>query len=850
MELVLLCNILPSGTPPDQPASNITVSVVPTPHTPLVQRYIDYLKDRYINKSPLLKEKVLKVRPKEFIHLNLVSNEAQEEEEEVKSQCLLLQLRGDVAAIRKKRRPMGMEDVGISKNQSVAKHILVEGSPGIGKTMFSWELCRQWAEGKMLQDRNIVLMLQLRSKRVREAKNLSDLFHHDNESIKQEVLEHITSVDGEGVFLVLEGYDELTEDQRAEGSILNQLLIGECLPKASIMVTSRPLASDRLCPEFKESVDQHIEIVGFNDEDIKSYMESACQRLKQPQVLADLLSYISSNPFVSSMMYIPLQCAMLTALYIEKWQKRGGSLHAPTTLTQLYTDLLLSSLIRYMRDKPIYSKYEMTAITQLSDLPLDVQEQVRKLSQLAAEGLENRQFIFNSIPCDHMGLMQSTEEELVIGSSVSYCFLHLTLQEYLAALHWSRMAPEDLVRLVSKTSLFPLNTLVKDGITGATHYHWPALYFLSGLTSIPTELLKGCLTAAHTKLKDDWVQYTLKKIPSLLPVFSASDGAKYNPYFFQLLFESKSRELVAKLFIGDSISPMSTNPLECFVTAWCVANSSPKSRWHVRFGDVLALEKFVENFKRFGCCSPENKHGKIAGVFVGDCKFHAALWKALPSLLSIFPCVEYLRLCRIIVTDVTHFVPLLSIVHKFASLKGLEVRVNGDVCVLPAVTIPPQHCPSLFALTLSGTARSFLVQSFALPNINTLTSLVCPLPTISFNLSSFCACLGQTTSLKLLIITNTDLTTREAKELASALEKNRSLKVLGFRAYSVTVTDEAERIIGKVLSSRPSIKKIFFLNDGSPIDIELALGESQATRNIEEDEELQQKILALSLVEQ
>ena len=95
----------------DQPAGPSTVVVPAATHAPrhtpaLVQRYIDYLKDRYINKSPILKEKVLKVRPKEFIHLNLVSNAAQEEEEEeVKSQCLLLQLHGDVAAIKKKRRP-------------------------------------------------------------------------------------------------------------------------------------------------------------------------------------------------------------------------------------------------------------------------------------------------------------------------------------------------------------------------------------------------------------------------------------------------------------------------------------------------------------------------------------------------------------------------------------------------------------------------------------------------------------------------------------------------------------------------------------------------------------------------
>ena len=57
----------------------------------------------------------------------------------------------------------------------------------------------------MLQDRDIVLMLQLRRKHVREAKKLSDLFHHDNDSIKQEVVEHITSVDGRGMFLVFEG---------------------------------------------------------------------------------------------------------------------------------------------------------------------------------------------------------------------------------------------------------------------------------------------------------------------------------------------------------------------------------------------------------------------------------------------------------------------------------------------------------------------------------------------------------------------------------------------------------------------------------------------------------------------
>ena len=793
----------------DQPAGPSTVVVPVATHVPrhtpaLVQRYIDYLKYRYINKSPILKEKVLKVRPKEFIHLNLVSNATQEEEEEVKSQCLLLQLHGDVAAIKKKRTPMEMEDIGICEDQSVAQHILVEGSPGIGKTMFSWELCRQWAEGKMLQVKDIVLMLQLRSKSVREAKSLSDLFHHSNDSIKQEVLEHVTSVDGRGVFLVLEGYDELTDDQRTEDSILNKLLIGDCLPKASIMVTSRPLASDSLCPEFRESVDQHIEVLGFNDEDIKSYVETACH--KQPQVLADLLSYISSNPFVSSVMYIPLQCAILTALYIEKWKQKKGGLYAPTTLTQLYTDLLLSSLIRYISDHPVYSKCKTASIRQLTDLPSEVQEQVWKLSQLAAEGLENRQFIFDSIPCDDMGLMQSAEEELVIGSSVSYCFLHLTLQEYLAALHWSRMGIEDMVRLVSETSLFPLDTLVRDGITKAAGYHWPALYFLSGLTkltSVPLELLKVSLAAADNELYKDDTQKYLEKYPVLLPVYSASSGARYNPYFFQLLFESQSCDLVNGLLVQEINEPWITNALECFVTAWCVANGSPSSRWSLHFKDLSIFLKFVNHLEQFGYFSMKQQRGTIVGI---DIDGVSKLSTILPSLSSFFPNLEYFRLNNIRVVGVTHFVPLFSSLHELVSLETLLIIIKGDEGVLPAVTIPPQHCPSLSCVDIGGRASSFLFQSLVLPNIKTLTILSCPLPSSDF--SSLSTGLCQTTSLKMFEVSDTDLTTHDAKELASALEHNRSLETVGIDKDSVTITDDSVRILRQVLSKHPTVQVI------------------------------------------
>ena len=670
----------------DQPAPSPITTPAATPHTPaLVQRYIDYLKYRYINKSPILKEKLL-LQPKEFIRLNLVSNAAQEDKK-FKTDCLLLKLYGDVAAIKKKRRPMEMKDIGRSEDQSVAQHILVEGSPGIGKTMFSWELCRQWAEGKMLQAWRIVIMLQLRRKCVREAKSLSDLLICDDDSIKQEVLHSIKLVNGEGVFLVLEGYDELTEDQRTEGSILNKLLIGDCLPKATIMVTSRPLASDSLCPEFKKRIHQHIEVVGFNDNNINAYVESVCQN-QQPQIVpSDLLSQIMSNPFVSSIMYIPLQCATLTALYIEKWRENKGKAYTPTTLTQLYTDLLLSSLIRYISHHPVYSKCK-TKIRQLSDLPSEVQEQVWKLSQLAAKGLVNRQFIFDSIPCDdHMGLMQSAEEELVIGSLESYCFLHMTLQEYLAALHWSRMGSEDMVRLVSETSLFPLDTLVRDGITAG--HHWPALYFLSGLTrltSVPFEVLNKSLKAAKKFIVDD-ADDDFKLILQVLDIILIAilmNKKKCNPHFFQILFETQSHDVTTKLFTNENVAPKISNPLECSVTAWCVANSDPTSQWMLEFENILVLKDFLEHFERFaiGCGSTKPSYGSVVGMglkcshsqpFISQ---HAAT-ELVQSLSSLFSCLELFVFDIDAPAGMEQMIPLLGSVLKLVSLKTLTI-VSAD----------------------------------------------------------------------------------------------------------------------------------------------------------------------------
>ena len=399
-----------------------------------------------------------------------------------------------------------------------------------------------------------------------------------------------------------------------------------------------------------------------------------------------------------------------------------------------------------------------------------------------------------------MGLMQSAEEELVIGSSVSYCFLHLTLQEYLAALHWSRMGSENMVRLISETSLFPLDTLVRDGITAGDH--WPALYFLSGLTKLPLELLNISLKAADDAMlldddDDELVQVVLNGL-DFYSFIKPLGGKQCNPYFFQVLFESQSRDLTTELFTRKSVAPAITNPLECFVTAWCVANSDPASQWKLTFDDMLSLEKFLEHFQRLAIGSSSTSlsssfTGSIVQITMtiesqqhlisehGEVKRgENRAEKLAHSMSSLCPCLECLMFW-ITTADIPLVVSFLRIAVQMVPLKTIIIINNcSDEDELGAA--PPLHCPSLKTVWLFGntSVAAPFIQSLILPNINTLTKILlmkCR-PRSGSEFDNFCSFLCQSTSLEhVMCAADVDLNAYERKQLASALERIKSLKL-------------------------------------------------------------------------
>ena len=224
----------------------------------------------------------------------------------------------------------------------------MEGAPGIGKSTFAWNLCNKWAERKLLQQYQLVVLLRLRDKSVQAAKNISDLFQYNDLQFQQAAVEEIKRTRGERVFLLFEAYDELPEALRTSSSIFLDVITERELDKATVLITSRPWASEFLLRKYKKHISQRVEIMGFTEDDIQSYLESI--KANEPSLVASLKKLISCCPHINSLMYSPLNCAIMVDVY----QKHDCLV--VKTVTELYFSLVRSLLLRYLFDHPLHHK--------------------------------------------------------------------------------------------------------------------------------------------------------------------------------------------------------------------------------------------------------------------------------------------------------------------------------------------------------------------------------------------------------------------------------------------------------------------------------------------------------------
>ena len=174
------------------------------------------------------------------------------------------------------------------------------------------------------------------------------------------------------------------------------------------------------------------------------------------------------------MIYVPLNAAIVVEVYRNS---RKDETLVPKTMTELYSSLVRSLLLRHLLDHPVHGQKRRWRVRSFSDLPSDVHQQLCELGRIAYEGiLDRQQVIFSDLPEDFetLGLMQCVPELYVDeGPAVSYNFLHLTVQEYLAAFHLSQQPVEKQIKHYQKYSTGEDEQM-------NSHFHM-VLRFLSGV---------------------------------------------------------------------------------------------------------------------------------------------------------------------------------------------------------------------------------------------------------------------------------------------------------------------------------------------------------------------------------
>ena len=482
------------------------------------------------------------------------------------------------------------------------RFILVEGPPGIGKSTFAWEVCRRWDEIESFRDYHTVVLLKLREKWVLNATSLSDLFRYPSHpDISNSIAEELVELQGKSVLLILDGFDEVSHSFH-ENSVIKSILCRQLLPECTIILTTRPVAKSTLESICQPRIDKHVEIIGFTEEERVRYITEVFS--KEPELQMNFLKYMVLVPHIKSMMYIPLNCAIIAQVYYESQSSRN--LTIPRTRTQLYKALSNSLLVRHMKMKN--SDFECSSVLPegLHKEDFDTFKILAKFAFDSYHKGESRKVTFfkEDIPegLVHFGFMnESTEMYAGKGVERTFSFLHLSLQEYLAAWHlatsysiefqvaYHRLAsqrqylldqPQKTVSTYKggdKEEEALLSSLEEQG----SSLREPAI-FLAGIT--------GWIYQSQDDRNhwDMYLSHDTKSVRSDLLIQSLYEAQNPNILSHYFVDEESNRRNIR---ISDSLAPY-----HCYALGYCVAHSSVPLNLTILIrtdDDVSLLETFV-----------------------------------------------------------------------------------------------------------------------------------------------------------------------------------------------------------------------------------------------------------------
>ncbi len=487
---------------------------------------------------------------------------------------------------------------------------------------------------------NLVILLRLRDKKVHKMTKVSDLFFSCKTKDQEALADEVTSRHGDGVLFILDGFDEFPVTLQHEGFIID-LITKTLLPESTVVVTSRPSATAELLTSCQPLIQKHVEILGFTQESVEAYAASIFSDLNE---LESFKTYISASesPAINSLMYVPINAAIVVRIYMESKSRSA----LPRNLTQLYTQLCLTILNKYMK-----IEYPSVRINKFKSLPDDLYQQFIELSRIAFEGIKNHQVILHddSIPpnFNHFGFLDAVST-LYGGEEISYNFLHLTLQEFFAAYHISQL-PD------SGVTLF--------GIYGK-HERWNVVWrFVAGLTKFHYLDSHAKSSAFCNYSNDRWYLKT---------------------FLIQCLFEAQiSLDFESAFGTKECGVELANSPFDSFALGYCIANCSTKmSSWRVHCQPSM---HFIYGLMTE--TSPNIEHGIITQLYIDYSPYEIVgmkiqdqnefLHTCINELATLLSAIVYLTIEDFeLFTNESTLHNLIKFIQQLPNLKKL--RVNGS----------------------------------------------------------------------------------------------------------------------------------------------------------------------------
>ncbi|KAM6894072.1 protein NLRC3-like, partial [Xenentodon cancila] len=340
--------------------------------------------------------------------------------------------------------------------------VMTKGVAGIGKTVLTQKFTLDWAEGRANQDIRFVFPFTFRELNVLKERKFSlvELVHHFFTETKE-----ICSFEDFQVVFIFDGLDEcqlpldfhnneiLTDvtESTSVDVLLTNLIRGNLLPSARLWITTRPAAANQIPPECVSMV---TEVRGFTNAQKEEYFR---KRFRDEEQTSRIISHIKTSRSLHIMCHIPVFC-WITATVLETVleTREGGGL--PKTLTEMYIHFLV------VQTKLKKIKYDEGAETDPHWSP-ESRKMMESLGKLAFEQLQKGNLIFYESDLRECGIdireasvysgvfTQIFKEEKHLYQHKVFCFIHLSVQEFLAALHVHRTFINSGVNLLEEEKI-------------------------------------------------------------------------------------------------------------------------------------------------------------------------------------------------------------------------------------------------------------------------------------------------------------------------------------------------------------------------------------------------------------